>query len=81
MMNAEQAIAATGRPGKIEITSKKAADRIVTIVRDTGAGISEEALSRIFEPFYTTKGSRQRHGPRPRHRLRHRPGARRDRFS
>jgi signal transduction histidine kinase len=55
MMNAEQAIAATGRPGRIEITTKKAADRIVTTVRDTGAGISEEALSRIFEPFYTTK--------------------------
>jgi two-component system NtrC family sensor kinase len=55
MMNAEQAIAATGRPGRIEITSTKADDRIVTTVRDTGGGISEEALSRIFEPFYTTK--------------------------
>ncbi len=55
MMNAEQAIAATGRPGRIEITSKKADDRIVTTVRDTGNGIPEEALSRIFEPFYTTK--------------------------
>jgi len=55
MMNAEQAIAATGRPGKIEITSKKTRDRLVTTVRDTGGGIPEEALSRIFEPFYTTK--------------------------
>jgi two-component system NtrC family sensor kinase len=55
MMNAEQAIAATGRPGRIEITSKKADDRIITTVRDTGVGVSEEALSRIFEPFYTTK--------------------------
>jgi len=55
MMNAEQAIAATGRPGRIEITSTRAADRIITTVRDTGHGISEEALSRIFEPFYTTK--------------------------
>ena len=24
-------------------------------MRDTGGGISEEALSRIFEPFFTTK--------------------------
>jgi PAS domain S-box-containing protein len=55
MMNAEQSIAATGRPGRIEITSTNAGDRLVTTVRDTGLGIQEEALSRIFEPFYTTK--------------------------
>jgi len=55
MMNAEQAIAATGRPGRIEITSTRAVDRLITTVRDTGHGISEEVLSRIFEPFYTTK--------------------------
>ncbi len=55
MMNAEQSIAATGKPGRIEITSAKAAGRIITTVRDTGGGIPEEALSRIFEPFYTTK--------------------------
>jgi two-component system NtrC family sensor kinase len=55
MMNAEQAIAATGRPGRIEITSTSSDDRIITTVRDTGNGIPEEALPRIFEPFYTTK--------------------------
>jgi PAS domain S-box-containing protein len=55
MMNAEQAIASLGKPGRIEIASKKEGDRIVTTVRDSGPGIPEEARSRIFEPFYTTK--------------------------
>jgi signal transduction histidine kinase len=57
IMNAEQAIAATGRPGRIEITARvsEPRHRIVVTIRDTGVGIPPEALPRIFEPFYTTK--------------------------
>jgi two-component system sensor histidine kinase HupT/HoxJ len=56
-MNAEQAIAATGKPGRIEIrtTMSASGDRIIATVRDSGKGIPPDSLTRIFEPFYSTK--------------------------
>jgi PAS domain S-box-containing protein len=57
VVNAEHAVAATGHPGRIEISTMVAGsgDRILVTIRDTGEGIPPDALSRIFEPFYTTK--------------------------
>lgn len=56
-MNAEHAIAATAGGGRIEITTAFDYERrrVVVGVRDSGGGFAPDALSRIFEPFYTTK--------------------------
>jgi len=57
VMNAEHAVAATKRPGRIEISTGlgPAGECVTTSVRDSGAGIDEETIARVFEPFYTTK--------------------------
>lgn len=41
--------------GKLSIETKLDDDQVLIIFRDTGIGISEDILEKIFEPFYTTK--------------------------
>jgi signal transduction histidine kinase len=49
------AIQAMPSGGELKITSEVKNDQILLIFLDTGPGIPEEILERIFNPFFTTK--------------------------
>lgn len=52
------AIDATERGGRIELTVEEEDDALVVAVRDDGCGVAPEHLPRLFQPYFTTK----RHG-------------------
>jgi len=53
IINAVEAI--TRQPGEIKIEIKEGDGRHVVQITDNGSGISEENLSRLFEPYFTSK--------------------------
>ena len=52
------AVRYTKERGKIRITAKVAKDKILIKIRDTGIGIPEEDLPKIFDEFYRSKNAR-----------------------
>ncbi len=56
LVNAAQAIPeGDATSSEIRISTWQEGDQVVVEIADTGKGIPPEMLSRIFEPFYTTK--------------------------
>jgi signal transduction histidine kinase len=49
------AMDASGEGGTITVTSGAAGSGVAVAVQDTGAGIPQGELEKIFKPFYTTK--------------------------
>lgn len=55
LINAGQAIEATGKNGKIIITTCTVGEFIELRVEDSGCGIPPSHLDKLFNPFFTTK--------------------------
>ncbi len=49
------AIEATPPKGEIRVTTKLEGGRALLVIQDTGRGMPQEVVQRVFEPFYTTK--------------------------
>ncbi len=45
------------RPRQVKITLSQDSEMVVILVRDFGAGIANDAVAKIFEPFFSTKPS------------------------
>jgi signal transduction histidine kinase/ActR/RegA family two-component response regulator/HAMP domain-containing protein len=52
------AVDAMPQGGTIRLSARRAEDKVVVEVTDTGTGMPPEVQARIFEPFFTTKGER-----------------------
>ncbi len=57
----QNAIRHTPADGTIRVQARRAGEGVELVVEDSGAGIGEEALDRVFEPFW--RGDAARAGP------------------
>jgi len=55
LLNAEQAVRGTGRPGTVRVRTGETADSAFVEVRDDGPGVPASMTSQVFEPFFTTR--------------------------
>ncbi len=55
ILNSRDAIRDSGRKGRVEIKTDQQNGFVNVTISDNGVGIKKETLSRIFDPFYTTK--------------------------
>jgi nitrogen fixation/metabolism regulation signal transduction histidine kinase len=43
--------------GRLSVTTRQEADDVIIEISDTGCGMSEEVMQKIFTPYFTTKGT------------------------
>ena len=64
----DNAIDAMGGQGELRVRAYRDDGCVVVEIGDNGPGISPEVMPHIYEPFFTTEGSRRGHGTWTRHR-------------
>lgn len=55
LLNAYQAMEKNSAPPEIRVEIQTDPGRVVLVIEDNGPGMTEKVLSRLFEPFHTTK--------------------------
>lgn len=55
IVNGADAIAETGAPGVIRVSTRVDGDHVLVTIADTGTGIPHDVRKRMFDPFFTTK--------------------------
>ena len=53
----KNAMNAMERGGRLDICARSDGDNVKIMIRDTGCGIERDKMSKIFEPYFTTKAS------------------------
>jgi light-regulated signal transduction histidine kinase (bacteriophytochrome) len=61
----DNAIKFTKASGRVEVCAVRSADEVILEVEDTGIGISQQDLPRIFDRFYQADSSRSGKGVGP----------------
>ena len=51
----QNAIKSLNNDGKLEIKTATSAENVIITVKDTGEGIPEKYIDKIFTPFFSTK--------------------------
>lgn len=55
LINASHAIKATGKHGLLKLSTLVDNEYVIVHIKDSGTGMSEQTLTKIFNPFFTTK--------------------------
>ncbi len=55
VLNASQAIAGSGRAGRVRVSARQDGTECVLVIEDDGPGLAHDAMRRLFEPLFTTR--------------------------